>query len=116
MKKTKIIEKDTIKAEIYRGKFGQYRYKSPYYGYKIAYKYDTQIVILENDDNQRIIARMPVKYWRMNDIKEYIEKVYNFTLTRDFSNMVNLYHQARELNIDNGYVRELKGRVLNETR
>ena len=106
--KQKNLEYKGLTVNIVKGKFGEYRYKSPRYGYKHAYHHDTCIVIIEND---RIIARMYSKYWKRADIQSYIENVYQFTLTDNFDNMVDLYKRAKELLIDYGYVRDLRTKV-----
>ena len=106
----KNLQYKTLTVNIVKGKFGEYRYKSPRYGYKHAYHHDTVIVIIEND---RIIARKYSKHWTRPDIQSYIEAVYQFTLTNNFDDMGSLYKRARELAIDNGYVRDLRARVNN---
>ncbi len=101
----KNIEYKTLTVNISKGKFGDYMYKSPRYGYKHAYHYDTSIQIIKNDE---IVARFMTKRWYKKYILQYIEDVYQFTETKDFSNMVTLYKRAKELGIDYGYVRELR--------
>lgn len=98
----------TLTVNIVKGKFGEYRYKSPRYGYKQAYHHDTLIVIIEND---RIIARKYTKYWKRAGIQSYVGDVYKFTLTDNFDNMVDLYKQAKELSIDYRYVRDLRNKM-----
>ncbi len=102
------IQYKTLIVNIVKGKFGEYPYKSPRWGYKRAYHYDKIIVVIEND---RIIARIHTKYWKRQDVLDYIEQVYQFTLTTDFNNMVDLYKQAQKLSIDNGYVRDLRAKT-----
>ena len=95
----------TLIVHISKGKYGAYKYRSPMYGYKQAYHYDMSITI---DINEKQIARIYTKYWTLKDIDSYLEDVYQFTQTSDFTNMVYLYKVGRKLQIDNGYIRELK--------
>lgn len=106
--KQKNLQYKTLTVNIIKGKFGEYRYKSPGFGYRYAYQHDTCIVIVEND---RIIARKYSKHWSRPDIQSYIENVYQFTLTTNFDNMGELYKKAKTLEIDYGYVRDLRARV-----
>ncbi len=109
--KQKNLQYKTLTINLCKGKFGEYRYKSPRYGYKRAYHHDLAIVILEHD---RILARMYTKYWTRKDIQSYLEGVYQFTLTTNFDNMVELYKKAKSLEIDYGYVRDLRNRCLQD--
>jgi len=103
--KQKNLQYKTLTVNLVKGKFGEYRYKSPRYGYRQAYHYDLLIVVLEND---KIISRMHTKRWKRKNIQSYLEDVYQFTLTSNFDNMVELYKKARVLEIDYGYVRDLR--------
>jgi hypothetical protein len=95
---------NNLTVQVTSGKFGEYRYKSPRYGYKRAYRYDKIITIDVNDEQ---IIRFPVKNWRKSDLTQYLNAISEFINNRDFSNMVARYNQAHELHIDYGYVREL---------
>jgi hypothetical protein len=105
----RIISYRDLRAEVIRGKFGEYHYKSPRYGYKKAYKFNIMITTTKNDE---IVSRYMAKYLSLNEMKQYIKDVYNFTETKDFTNMVQLYNEAKLLGIDYGYVRELKSRNI----
>lgn len=97
-----------LKVSLSRGKYSQYTYKSPFYGYKKAYRYNQITTVYYND---QIISKLMSKSLLHREIKSYLEAVVEYINDKDFTNMVNRYKQAKNLNLNFGFVRELRNKV-----
>jgi len=76
--KPKTLVHQDLFARVYHKKYGEYRYRSPRYGYKKAFKYDRMVIIylMKGDyadiQNAILLETKGFKYTTLNDIKEYL--------------------------------------------
>jgi hypothetical protein len=101
---TTIIKYGNLIAKVHHRKFGEYRYRSPRYGTKLAYHYTMDIYVYEKGrEDEGWVARWPTKGQRRSDILQYLEAVQR-TLAelrgpRDSSRLVHLHRAIGELGI-----------------
>lgn len=73
VKKPMIVKHEDLLAKVYRGKYGEYRYKSPRFGYKRAWKYDRIAFIYIADKPERgYIDNKLFKYANRQEIINYM--------------------------------------------
>ena len=72
-KKPTTIKYQDLTAKLIKGKFGDYMYRSPYYGYKLAHKYN-QIIYIYLDDHNGWIDTHCFKNATRLEILDYLEK------------------------------------------
>lgn len=76
MNKPKVINNLDIMVRVYRGKFGEYRYRSPKYGYKRAHKYDKMVYIYIGSFEDGYLEILYFKHRTIKWIEDYIANTY----------------------------------------
>ena len=95
-----------LTATIVRGKFGQYRYRSPFWGYKTAYHFNT-IITAYAQGRDKPVATLKAKDIGVVDIKEWLGGVSTFIQNAPTMNRVEAYKHAKLYGVDFGYLREV---------
>lgn len=107
--KKKVIEIEDYTFEIYHGKYGAYRYRSPRYGFKMAHRYDTLIVILQAG------RKVGMTYWNFDRRRRMIpvvcQQAVDFIKNVDPENRVQAYKDGQHYGFYNQTIREALDRA-----